>query len=451
MHKKVTFLLTETFHMFNYNLKVEFYLYIITTDYLVKKIFIKLIEVNCMYNYMLNKTNNISSQEAIELLKNLVCIKSDFFHEEKIMKFTYEWLKNNNLNIEFHNYEDKKITGFKGINLIGSLEGSKQGPVILINCHLDTVNECSGWTKHPYNPVIENGRLYGLGALDMKSGCAAALMALKKFNETIKEFKGKIIYSFVSDEEGPYGLGTSFSIKDKLYKDADIAIILEPSSGFLFTQKQSICLGARGGYQYKIKLYGKSSHAATPQNGINAIEDASKLIVELSKLPAAYDEKLGNSSICITDIKSKGNGCSVPDYAEIEIFKHIVMGENKQSIIEEIKLAAINANIKSKYEIVFREDPLDGSGGFMPYTVDEKNKYIKEFYDCVEDITGKSPEINYFSSIGDFNTISEKLNIPVIVYGPSGSNFHSYDEYVEIDTFLEVSEVLYGYLVKKLT
>jgi hypothetical protein len=42
MHKKVTFLLTETFHMFNYNLKVEFYLYIITTDYLVKKIFYKI-------------------------------------------------------------------------------------------------------------------------------------------------------------------------------------------------------------------------------------------------------------------------------------------------------------------------------------------------------------------------------------------------------------------------
>ncbi|MDF2676152.1 MAG: peptidase [Bacillota bacterium] len=68
-----------------------------------------------------------------------------------------------------------KITGFKGINLIGYLEGSEKGPVILLNCHLDTVKECAGWSKDPYNPTIENGRLYGLGALDMKSGCAALL------------------------------------------------------------------------------------------------------------------------------------------------------------------------------------------------------------------------------------------------------------------------------------
>ena len=204
----------------------------------------------------MNVFNEINSNEAIDLLKDLIHIKSDFFHEEEIMNFAYNWLLQNNLKVEFHNYEDKKITRFKGINLIGSIEGIEEGPTILINCHLDTVGLCSGWTKDPYNAVIENDKLYGLGSLDMKSGCAAALIALRMFNERVKKFKGKIIYSFVSDEEGPYGLGTSFSIKDHLYEEADLCISLEPSSGFSYTKEHSICLGARGGFQYKIKLYG---------------------------------------------------------------------------------------------------------------------------------------------------------------------------------------------------
>ncbi len=52
-----------------------------------------------------------------------------------------------------------------------------------------------------------------------------------------------------------------------------------------------ICLGARGGYGYSIKIHGKSSHAATPENGINAVDEAGKLIVELSKTISICDEK----------------------------------------------------------------------------------------------------------------------------------------------------------------
>lgn len=404
-----------------------------------------------MCNNTYNKANNIDGQEAIELLKSLIRIKSDFFNEEEIMKFTYDWLKSNKLNVKFHNYEDKKVTGFKGINLIGYLEGAEEGPTILLNCHLDTVEKCAGWTRDPFDASLENGKLYGLGSLDMKSGCAAALMALKRFNETVKNFKGKIIYSFVSDEEGPYGLGTNFSIKDNLYKDAEVAVVLEPSSGFSSIKDHSICLGARGGYQYKIEIHGKSSHAATPENGISAIEDASKLIVELSKMPPRFDEKLGHSSICITGIKSKGNGCSVSDYTEIEVFKHIVIGEDKQTIIDEINFAANKANVKSRYKIIFRDDPLDGTGGFMPYVVDKNHEHVREFYKSINEITRKPPVINYFSSIGDFNTIYEKLNIPVIIFGPSGSNFHSFDEYVDLNSYLEVTEVLYNYLARMLS
>ena len=59
--------------------------------------------------------------------------------------------------------------------------------------------------------------------------------------------------------------------------ESDIALVTEPSSGFLHMKTPVICLGARGGYGYSIKVYGKSSHAATPENGINAVDEAGKL------------------------------------------------------------------------------------------------------------------------------------------------------------------------------
>lgn len=393
----------------------------------------------------------IDRKEALELLKKLISIKSDYFNEKEIMEFCYNWFKENNLDISYHNYIDDKVTKFSGINLVGEIIGTEDGPTLLINGHLDTVNECSGWDFDPYTPQEKDGKLYGLGALDMKSGCAAAMIALKLFKNNIKNFKGKIIYSFVSDEEGPYGLGTNFLLKDKVVKDIDIAIVPEPSSGFLYMKEPVICLGARGGYGYTIKITGKSSHAATPENGINAIDEAAKLLVELNKVDPIKDEKLGFSSNCIIGIEGGGAACSVADNVEIKVFRHIVRGENKDTIINEIKEAARKCNLNGKYEIIFREAPFENADSFLPYVVDENILEVNLLKDSIEKHFFQLPEIKYFSSIGDFNSIASNLNIPVIIYGPSGENFHSNNEAVDLESFYRTIDVLYDFLVKYLT
>ena len=81
----------------------------------------------------------------------------------------------------------------------------------------------------------------------MKSGCAAIMLAVAKF---AKEHQangsfGKLIYHLVSDEEGPYGLGTVFIINDNIHnvaKEADFAIIAEPSAGFAKVPHPCVCL-----------------------------------------------------------------------------------------------------------------------------------------------------------------------------------------------------------------
>ena len=388
----------------------------------------------------------INENEVVELLSNLIKIHSPYFHEEKIMDYVLKWLEENGIECSLHKYEEKAITGFSGLNIVGRIKGKTKGPKVLLNGHLDTVNICEGWLTKPLEPKIIDEKLFGLGALDMKSGVAALLLVLKEINEIKDNLKGEIIFSFVSDEEGPYGLGTNNIIDDKMINDADVAIVTEPSSGFTKKSFPCVCLGARGGYNYTVNFYGKSAHAANPEEGINAVSDASRVALNLEKTELMEDEKLGKGSICIVDFKGGHDVCSVPDTASFTVFRHIVRGESKDTIIKEVEEAIKKSNIKSEYEINIRKAPSEEYEGFQPYTVDEDNKYTKKFLESVKTVTGKNAEISYFSSIGDFNFIASRLGIPTFVFGPDGKNYHTHDEHVIIPTVVKTAEVIYNFI-----
>lgn len=389
----------------------------------------------------------ISKEYTRKLLMDLISIESPYFQEDKIMDYVYNWFKDNHIDACIHHYHESKVTDFKGKNLLVDLKGSRPGPTIHLNGHLDTVRLSSGWTKDPKGQ-IEGDRLYGLGALDMKSGCAASMVALKAFVENHKDFKGRIISSYVSVEEGPYGMGTNALIEDGYLDDIDISIVTEPSAGFSGNSFPDVSLGARGGYGIEIDLFGKSAHAATPELGISAAKDAAKVISELDNVNFIKDPYLGQGDVCVVGIECDGGACSVPDYAKIKLFWHIVVGENQDTIRVEIENAIERAKIECQYNIRFRQAPSEGSKGFMPYRISGEEDLAKEFIQLVEEVCQEKPSFSYFRSIGDFNYLGSRLNAPAIIFGAAGENFHSLDEYVELETVVKTSTIIYEYLVK---
>lgn len=391
--------------------------------------------------------NQIDKKNITNLLSELIRIPSPYFEEEEIMEFTYNWLKDKNVPVRKHSYYEEKITKFKGVNVIGEIDSKKEGPTIYLNGHLDSVKLCNGWSVPPYEAVVKDGSMYGVGALDMKSGCAAIMVVLAEFIKNAKDFRGKLIYHLVSDEEGPFGLGTTYLINDREIEMADIAIITEPSAGFAGVSSPSISLGARGGYNYTIKVHGKSSHAAAPELGVNALVEASKIVCELEKISMKQDDKLVSGSHCLIKLKGGGAACSVPDFAEIEVFRHIVRGEDIATIEKEVKEAIKRADIKSIIEFEFRGSPTEGfDGGFIPYIIEEDNFYVQKLQSAIKNVSGKEASITYFRSIGDFNNIGGKLKIPTIIFGPEGSNYHSHDENVKLDSVWETAQSLYEFI-----
>ncbi len=387
----------------------------------------------------------IYKEETTDLLKELVAIKSEYFSEKEVMNYVNDWLLSRGINSAIHEYYEEKVTGFHGMNVISVVDGCRPGPVICLNGHLDTVKLCSGWTKGHLGEQ-EGDLLYGQGALDMKSGCSAILVALEHFVKDHPIFKGTIKTTFSSVEEGPYGMGTNALIEDGYLEDVDLSLICEPSAAFTGKPFPDVCLGARGGYGLEIHVKGKSTHAANPEKGISAVVDAASIIKELENIEYIEDKYLGKGTCCVVAVSADGGACSVPDLTVIKIFWHIVVGETTETIINEIEKAVKRADIKSEYEIIFREAPSEGSTGFMPYTVSEENEYVKLFYEAVREITDKTPTTSYFQSIGDFNYLGTRLNAPAILFGADGENYHSKDEYVILETVYQTSLIIYKYL-----
>ena len=252
----------------------------------------------------------IEKAEVTALLQQLTAIKSAYFHEDEIMAFARDWLCRQELPAQLHEYHDAKVTDFHGKNVIAVIDGGRPGPVICLNGHLDTVQLCGGWTRDPYGE-LDGDRLYGVGALDMKSGCAALMVTAARFAAAHKTFAGKIKLALVSDEEGPYGLGTNALIEDGYLSDVDFSIITEPSAGFDGKPFPDVCLGARGGYGLEIRFYGKSAHAANPGKGHSALLDAAKVAQALEQVDYVEDPHLGKGTCCVVGINADGGACSV--------------------------------------------------------------------------------------------------------------------------------------------
>jgi len=394
----------------------------------------------------------INRGSVVELLSGLVRIPSPYFHEQEVMEFAHEWLGSKGIPVEYHHFHEDRIFDFKGTNIVGRLRGDREGPTICLNGHLDTVKLCEGWTKDPFGCEIEGDLMYGLGTCDMKSGCAAIMLALEAFINLVPHFSGEIVYSFVSDEEGPFGLGTDALILDGIIHDGmDVAVITEPSSSFSNTSFPSLSLGARGGWNYRIEVHGKSSHGGQPECGINAISEAARILLEIEKTELKSHEKLGPGSICCIDFQGGGAALSVPDLAAFSVFRHVTLGEDKSLIIREIEEAIERAGIRGKASYSFRNAPHPDCDGFPAYVVDESDPHVQIMKECVLAVTGNYPTIDYFSSVGDFCYTGGRLGIPTLVIGPRGGNFHSADEYVDLETVTGTSQVVFEYLKTLLT
>lgn len=384
-----------------------------------------------------------------DLVSSLVRIPSPYYHEAAVMEYAAAWLAGRGVTVQRHRYHEEKITDFHGENLVAVLEGEESGPTICLNGHLDTVPVCQGWQHDPFAAAVEGDRLYGLGAVDMKSGCAAQMSAFARLaGKGIR--RGKVFLTLVSDEEGPWGLGCDFLLSSGLLPErVDCSISCEPSAGFCGVEDAPvICPGAMGNYVLTAEFFGKAAHASQPELGVNAAVEAGRFLAAVRQ--PEKESMLGKGRFCVLKVQSDGGSCSVPDRAAVTWQRHLNELEDFDELVREAEGFMRDGGVSCPYTIDVRPYPTATTRGYPPYAAAPDDPWLLRLCRSVKRVCGQDARLMPFSSIGDFNYLADRLHAPCLLLGPAGGNFHSAEEYVSLSSLESVEESLYDFLADAL-
>lgn len=373
----------------------------------------------------------IDEKELLKVLQDLVRIESvnpelssNGNGEYVIAKHIGNYLTEMGLEVNYQAIDHNRV------NVIGILKGSGGGRTIILNGHTDTVS-ISGMDIEPLNPVFQDGKVYGRGSLDMKSGLAAMIIAVKSLVDSGLKPRGDVVLAFVADEE--YGsLGTEALVKDY---SGDAAIICEPTN-------LQICIAHKGFAWTKVEIFGKAAHGSRPDEGIDAIVKAGKFLVEIENmgkntLTQKKHHLLGSPSIHASLVKGGTELSTYPDYCKIELERRTIPGESVEIVKDEIKalidkISSEDEKFKAKFDVYFYRPHLEVSKDQLIV-----NSLAKAYYNAIN----QAPE---FIGVGGWmdSAILAEAGIPTVIFGPSGEGLHAAIEYVDFDSVIASTRIL---------
>jgi putative selenium metabolism hydrolase len=263
-------------------------------------------------------------------------------------------------------------------NCICRIKGKRPGPIVLFDGHIDTVPvpDPTTWKHDPFGGEIEDGKIYGRGASDMKGAIASALVAAKRYAEDNEyDFAGEIYIAGVVCEERFEGVSAR-EISQRL--NPDYVIIGEASN-------LNLKIGQRGRAEIIVETVGIPAHTANPDKGVNAVYKMSKIIEQIQKLKPPVQEMLGEGIMELSDIKSSPYpGASVvPSYCKATFDRRLLAGETKQSVLAPIEemlndMRLKDPSIKAKvsyavYELTcYTGEPICGDGFYPAWLFNEE-------------------------------------------------------------------------------
>ncbi len=305
----------------------------------------------------------------------------------------------------------------------------------MLNFHIDTFDAFDGWETPPFKIVEKEGRLYGLGAHDMKGGAACALAALEAIIESGVKLSGDLIVSGTSDEEY-WSRGAHALIKSGILEGCEYCIVPEPAD------HATILIGQRGRHVFKLRFYGSSVSAAYDE-GVNAVVDAAKVVASFEKhkpdgfgyMPE-YDMR---GTLCVTGLHSGGDKIYVPELAEVTIDRHILPGQSVDEAADQIKRIIAEADIKGRYELTWDERPTPAPTTFI---TPPDSRFVQTAKKSLETELGEEVMLALARSVADTNHIAVHGGVPTIIMGPSGGNTCEANEWVDVDSMPQITRAI---------
>jgi acetylornithine deacetylase len=381
-----------------------------------------------------------SLPETISFLRELVRVPSLLGDEEpaqalveqrlQALGFDVRSIELNEAVLAEHPDSGIPLVPYEGRRCLVGTIGGGSGRSLLLNGHVDVVSEepADRWTKAPYGAEIEDGRLYGRGACDMKGGIAAMLLAVEAALSA-GELPGPLVYQSVIEEECGGNGALAACLAGPL---ADGVVIAEPTNG-------SMDLVSPGVIWARITLEGSSRHASHADEGSNPIETAFAVTSALHDLEASLNESrepefAGVERPYLLNVGALHAGdwpSMTPGRAELDVrlgFPIRMDPSEAQTL-----LAAAVERADGAAQVEFRGFRARG------YSFDPGSELVRLLTDCHREVSGRKLEPEPARATTDLRFFEGAQGV---CYGPTGEGLHGVDEWVELESIAETATVL---------
>lgn len=363
--------------------------------------------------------------ELVTLTQELVRIPSVSGEEKNVQQYVRSKLEEMRFDVRVFAKDANRP------NLLGRLGRGKD---ILFIGHVDNIpaGNVENWHYPPYSGRISNGRIFGRGVADMKSGLAAMMIAVKALTHS-SLLNGSFSIAAVVDEEVESEYGMKYLAENRSLS-ADAAIFGEPSF-------PDVVVKLKGGVWLKITTFGESVGSGWPEQGINAVTKMSKILLELEGLDLGNfsDPLLGRPTIAAgTTIRGGEILHSIPDKCESTVEIYTVPGLKTSDVRSKVKqviehLKESDSKLDYSIETLFETDPCE---------TNPNEKIYRNLQSSIATIFGSEAIPIGIPSVGDARFMRD-LGIPsVIAYGPGEKGKgHVMNESVSIDSLVNVAKV----------
>lgn len=343
---------------------------------------------------------------------------------------------------------DRKYTGRK--NLSVHLPASGCGKSLLLNGHMDTVppGKLGSWTDDPWSGRIQNGRLYGLGSFDMKSGVAAQAGVVAAIRKAGISLSGDLILQSVVDEEWGGGGGTLAALLRG--ERADAAVISEGT-------QLEILRATRGGFVVDLEVRaGDPAGYFSEQAVVSPALPLGRLLQWVQnwterrsqmETSGPYASVADPAPVQVLAIEAnrmdRDIPLSVPLQATVRIYFQFLPEEDVAQVLRTIRESLDEF---SQSDTFFRSHPITWTPLYDPpllgHELPDQHPWTKCLASAVGAICDGDARISAAPYPCDAFLLQREFGIPTLLFGPAGAGAHNPDEYAEVDSIVKTAESL---------
>jgi acetylornithine deacetylase len=315
-------------------------------------------------------------------------------------------------------------------NVVGTLEGRAPGPSLMFCGHIDTVG-VAGMTR-PFDPKERDGRIYGRGSQDMKSGVAAMIDAARVIAASGGLDRGRLVIACVVDEEhgsiGAEALVTRWK--------ADAAVVTEPTD-------LTVAVAHKGFEWVEIETEGRAAHGSRPREGKDAIRMMGRVLNALDALDRELQARpgharLGTASLHASIIQGGRELSSYPDRCHLQMERRTLPGERAGVAGDEAD--ALLSALRADPDFRASHKPMLARA---PYEIAEDHPLPAAMLSAITRTGSKSsPDGLVGMSFWTDAAILGDAGIPSILFGPTGAGLHSVEEWVDAASVLLCRDAL---------